>query len=68
VAGFPVRSLNRSVAVGCHEAILDDRSLVMALPSSAADFLDERVTLEIESINRMYLNVYMPPLQYTPVG
>jgi hypothetical protein len=33
------RSLNRSVAVGCREAILDDRSLVMTLPRSVADVL-----------------------------
>ena len=37
----------------------------MTLPRSVADVLDERVRLEIESIDRMYLNVYVPQLQYT---
>ena len=36
----------------------------MTLPRSVADVLDERVRLEIESIDRMYLNVYQPRLQY----
>jgi hypothetical protein len=37
----------------------------MTLPRSVADVLDGRVTLEIESIDRMYLNVYVPQLQHT---
>jgi hypothetical protein len=56
--------LNRSEAVGCREAILDDRSLVMTLPRSVADVLDEHVMLEIESIDRMYCNLYVPKLQH----
>ncbi len=36
----------------------------MSLPRSVADILREHVTLEVESIDRMYLNVYVPGLQY----
>ena len=36
----------------------------MSLPRSAADVLGQHVTLEVECIDRMYLNVYQPRLQY----
>jgi hypothetical protein len=36
----------------------------MTLPRTVRDVLDEHTTLEVESIDRMYLNVYVPPLQY----
>jgi hypothetical protein len=36
----------------------------MILPRSAADVLAEHVTLEVECIDRMYLNVYQPRLQF----
>ena len=36
----------------------------MSLPRSVAAVLREHVTLELESIDRMYLNVYVPGLQY----
>lgn len=36
----------------------------MTLPRSAADVLAAHVTLEVESIDRMYLNVYVPKLQF----
>ncbi len=35
----------------------------MTLPQSVATLLRQHVTLEIESIDRLYLNVYVPPLQ-----
>src|SRR3954453_9098648 len=35
----------------------------MTLPRSAADVLKGHVTLEVEGIDRMYLNVYQPRLQ-----
>lgn len=35
----------------------------MTLPQSAAEILREHVTLELECIDRMYLNVYVPSLQ-----
>ncbi len=37
----------------------------MTVARSVAEILTDRVTLEIESIDRMYLNVYVPQLQYT---
>ena len=35
----------------------------MSLPRSVADVLSQHVTLEVEGIDRMYLNVYQPRLQ-----
>ena len=35
----------------------------MTLPQSVAEVLRQHVTLEVESIDRMYLNVYVPRLQ-----
>ena len=35
----------------------------MSVPRSVADVLGKHVTLEVESIDRMYLNVYQPKLQ-----
>lgn len=35
----------------------------MSLPKTVASVLSEHVTLEVESIDRMYLNVYVPKLQ-----
>jgi hypothetical protein len=37
----------------------------MTLPHSVADVLADHVTLEVECIDRMYLNVYVPKLQFT---
>jgi hypothetical protein len=37
----------------------------MTLPRTVAEVLSRHVTFEIESIDRMYLNVYQPRLQYT---
>lgn len=37
----------------------------MTLPRSAAEVLDSHVVLEVECIDRMYLNVYQPKLQHT---
>lgn len=36
----------------------------MTLPRTVADVLTEHVTLQVECIDRMYLNVYVPGLQY----
>lgn len=36
----------------------------MSVPRSVADVLEEHVTLELECLDRMYLNVYQPRLQY----
>src|ERR1700739_4532795 len=35
----------------------------MTLPPSADDVVKDHVTLEVEGIDRMYLNVYQPRLQ-----
>ena len=35
----------------------------MSVPRSVAEVLTEHVTLEVEGIDRMYLNVYVPQLQ-----
>ena len=35
----------------------------MSVPRSVADVLRNRVTLEVEGIDRLYLNVYQPKLQ-----
>ena len=37
----------------------------MTLPRSAADVLADHVTLEVECIDRMYLNLYVERLQYS---
>jgi hypothetical protein len=39
----------------------------MTLPRTVADVLTEHVVLEVECIDRLYLNVYQPRLQY-PAG
>lgn len=36
----------------------------MTVARSVADVLTEHVTLEVESIDRMYCNLYVPPLQH----
>ena len=35
----------------------------MSIPQSVADILDHHVTFQLECIDRMYLNVYVPMLQ-----
>jgi hypothetical protein len=34
------------------------------LPHSVAEILDNHVTFQLESLDRMYLNIYVPSLQY----
>ncbi len=36
----------------------------MTLPRSVADVLADHVTLEVECIDRMFLNLYQPRLQH----
>jgi hypothetical protein len=36
----------------------------MSLPRTVAEILREHVTLDVECIDRMYLNAYVPQLQY----
>ena len=35
----------------------------MSVPQSVSEILNQHVTFELECIDRMYLNVYVPPLQ-----
>jgi hypothetical protein len=59
--------MDRSVAVvGCVSRP-PDRSPPMTLPRTVADVLTDHVVFEVECIDRMYLNVYVPGLQY-PAG
>jgi hypothetical protein len=37
---------------------------MMTVPRSVAEVLSDHVTLEVECIDRMYLNLYVPQLQY----
>jgi hypothetical protein len=37
----------------------------MTLPRTVAEVLDDHVTLQVECIDRMFLNVYVPQLQHT---
>src|SRR3990172_4426090 len=38
----------------------------MSVPQSVATILNKHVTLEVECLDRLYLNVYVPPLQRGP--
>jgi hypothetical protein len=35
----------------------------MSIPRSVANVLEQHVTLQVEGIDRLYLNVYQPKLQ-----
>jgi len=35
----------------------------MTIPQSVAEILKNHITMEVEGIDRMYLNVYVPRLQ-----
>jgi hypothetical protein len=63
VTGVPVRCMNRSERlVGLLAARRPEP--VMTVARSVADVLDEHVVFEVESIDRMYLNVWQPRLAY----
>ena len=42
------------------------RSRNMSVPHTVAEILQHHVTFELECTDRMYLNVYVPALQYEP--
>jgi len=53
----------RALASGCWPCGgLSDRSPVVTLPRTVADVLSDHVVFEVECIDRMYLNVWMPRL------
>jgi hypothetical protein len=54
--------MNRPWAVGGLAAWVRPEP-IMTLPRTAADVLADHVVFEVESIDRMYLNVYVPELQ-----
>jgi hypothetical protein len=54
--------MNRPWAVGGLAACVRPEPM-MTLPRTAADVLTEDVVFEVESIDRLYLNVYVPELQ-----
>jgi hypothetical protein len=41
-----------------------DRSLIVTLPRSVADVIADHVSFEVECVDRMYLNLYVPRLQF----
>src|SRR2546429_554261 len=55
--------MDRPLAVGGLAACARPEP-VMTLPRSAADVLSGHGTFEVECMDRMYLNVYIPQLQY----
>jgi hypothetical protein len=54
--------IDRLLAVGDLAAVARPE-LVMTLPRTVADVLSDHVLFEVECIDRMYLNVYVPTLQ-----
>jgi hypothetical protein len=66
VTGGPVRCMNRVRRLVAYWPPVRPEP-AMTLPRSVADVLADHVLFEIECIDRMYLNVYVPGLQY-PAG
>src|SRR3954449_13010590 len=63
VTGGPVRCMNRvERLVGLLAARRPEPAMTVA--RSVADVLDDHVVFEVESIDRMYLNVWQPRLAY----
>jgi hypothetical protein len=63
VTGVPVRCMNRiERLVGLLAARRPEPTMTVA--RSVADVLDDHVVFEVESIDRMYLNVWQPRLAY----
>jgi hypothetical protein len=53
--------MDRKAAVGPERPV--STGVEMGIPRTVAEVLREHVTLEVEGIDRMYLNVYGPALQ-----
>ena len=63
VTGGPVRCMNRiERLVGLLAARRPEPAMTVA--RSVADVLDDHTVFEVESIDRMYLNVWQPRLAY----
>src|SRR5664279_3027807 len=52
--------------VGRGGRLISEPEPVMTVARSVADVLTEHVRFEVECIDRMYLNIYQPKLQYAP--
>ena len=50
--------------VGLAAGLISEPEPVMTIARSVADVLSSHVRFEVECIDRMYLNVYQPKLQY----
>jgi hypothetical protein len=59
--GKPVPSWDREAVVVPKDRCRPEPK--MSVPRSVAEVLNEHVTLEVEGIDRMYLNIYVPQLQ-----
>src|SRR5262245_961834 len=59
--GNPVPSLDRQTVVGPEGP--ESTGAEMSVSRSVSKILSEHVTLELEGIDRMYLNLYVPALQ-----
>jgi len=64
--GYPLDPVDRD-AVSCQRLAVREPELRMSRTQNVAELLGKRVSLEVESIDRMYLNVYVPRLQ-RPLG
>src|SRR5258705_11611207 len=67
-SGRSARSAFAASMIEPHKAVVipKDRRRpepIMSIPRSVADVIRNHVTLEVEGIDRMYLNVYQPKLQ-----
>src|SRR3982074_2964675 len=63
VTGVPIRCMNRMERlVGLLAAVRPEP--IMTVARTVADVLSEHVAFEVECIDRMHLNVYVPQLQY----
>ena len=63
VTGTPVRCMNRSERLVAHWPPVRPE-LAMTVARSVADVLNDHVVFEVECIDRMFLNAYVPGLQY----
>ena len=63
MTGRPVRWMNRSKRLVANWPPVRPEP-VMTLPRRVADVLDRHVLFEVESIDRMYLNVWVPRLAH----
>src|SRR6478609_743239 len=66
VTGCPVRCMNRRSGWWAVAGRPSDRRPVMTVARSISDVVSEHVVFAVDCIDRMYLNAYVPGLQYAP--